>query len=92
MADATSLTPPKPGLSATLLSNKCWTLQSQQTRKCKNNNTIVRLIFNAKNDFWRFWLSRPIMEETGGSIRENDKLKNQVDLCFVYQASLILME
>ena len=24
-----------PGLSDTLLSNKCWTLQSQRTRKCK---------------------------------------------------------
>ena len=32
------------------------------------------------------------MVETEGSIRENDKLKNQVGLCFVYQASFILME
>ena len=43
MADGTSLTPPmapSPGLIATLLSNRCWTLQSQRTGKCKNNNTI----------------------------------------------------
>ena len=35
MADATFFTPPSPELSATLLSNKCWTLQSQRTRKCE---------------------------------------------------------
>ena len=40
MADATSLTTPSPELSVSLLSNKCWTLQSQRTRKCKHNNTI----------------------------------------------------
>ena len=34
MAYATSLTPPSPELSTTLLSNKCWTLQSERTRKC----------------------------------------------------------
>ena len=28
---------PSPGLSATLLSNTCWTLQSHRTRKCKNS-------------------------------------------------------
>ena len=38
MADATYLTPPYPGLSAALLSNK-----SQRTRKCTNNNTISML-------------------------------------------------
>ena len=41
MADATSFMPPSPGLSATLLSNKCWVLQSQRTRKCKYNNTML---------------------------------------------------
>ena len=37
MAYATSLMPPSPELSATLLSNtgKCWTLQSQRNRKCE---------------------------------------------------------
>ena len=38
MADATSLTPPSPGLSANLFPNKCLTLQSKRTRKCKNNS------------------------------------------------------
>ena len=40
MADATILGPPSPELGATLFSNKCWTLHSQRTSKCKNNNTI----------------------------------------------------
>ena len=35
MADTTSLTPPRHGLNATLLSNTSWTLQSQRTENVK---------------------------------------------------------
>ena len=82
MADATSLTPPIPRLSATLLSNKCLTLQYQRTRKCKYNNTIsmYRETFYGRHTEYveHMSLNHPFISDFSEYSRRSQRAKNKI--------------